>query len=166
METDDRIADDLTFRWHDNVIYGLSFERGDPDADEWRSDLVLDIDFIAEWLWTPVDVQFKVVSVTLTFHDVTDLGITVQQADSDGRNALFEWSIDRVERQRLARPMDYWRWTIHLHDPPGGTLAFCASGFSEVQRAEPLLIHEQRLPRSARGTNRLFRLDPCDRVCA
>ena len=149
-------TEDLTFRWHDNVIYGLGFDRGEPDEDDWRSDLRLDIDFIEEWLCgAPGDVQFKVAPATLTFHDVADLAIAVDQGDSGGRNALREWSIDRVERQPLDRPIDYWRWTIHLHDPPGGTLAFGASGFSQVQRAEPMLLRQQRLPRSARGTNRL-----------
>jgi hypothetical protein len=146
-ETEDATADELLWRWHDNVVYGLSFARGDPDADDWRSDLVLDIDFIAEWLCgTPGDVQFKVAPATLTFHDVTDLAIAVDQGDSGGRNAIFEWSIDRVERQPLDRPMDCWRWTIRLHEPPGGTIAFCASGFSQIKRAEPLLLREQRLP--------------------
>jgi hypothetical protein len=156
METDDRPVDDLTFRWHDNVIYGLSFDRGEPDEGDWRSDLRFDIDFIAEWLCgAPGDVQFRVAPATLAFHDVTDLAIAVDQGDSGGRNALFEWSIDRVERQPLDRPMDYWRWTIHLHSPPGGTLAFCASGFTQTETAEAMLVDEQRLPRSARGTNRL-----------
>jgi hypothetical protein len=86
----------------------------------------------------------------LTFHDVTDFAIAVDQGDSGGRNALFEWSIDRVEREPLDRPMNYWRWTIHLHSPPGGSIAFCASGFSQVQTAEPILLREQRLPRPAR----------------
>src|SRR5690606_33897335 len=86
-------TEDLTFRWHDNVIYGLGFDRGEPDEDDWRSDLRLDIDFIEEWLsGAPGDVQFKVAPATLTFHDVADLAIAVDQGDSGGRNALCEWS--------------------------------------------------------------------------
>lgn len=151
METDDATADDLTWRWHDNVIYGLAFDRGEPDEGDWRSDLVLDIDFVAEWLCTaPGEMRFRVAPATVTFHDVTDFAISVDQGDSAGRNAIFEWSIDRVERQRLDRPFDYWRWTIHLHSPPGGTLAFCAGGFTQAETAEPMLLPEQRLPRSAR----------------
>lgn len=151
METDDRGSDDLAWRWHDNVVYGLSFDRGDPDADDWRSDLVLDIDHIVEWLCgAPGEFRFRVAPATLTFHDVTDFAIQIDQGDSGGRNALFEWSIDRVERQPLDRPMEYWRWTIYLHAPPGGSITFCASGFTQDRRAEPMLLSEQRLPRSAR----------------
>lgn len=151
METEVPTADDLTWRWHDNVIYGLSFDRGEPDEGGWQSDLVLDIDFIAEWLRpAPGEFQFQVAPALLIFHDVTDFAIGVDQGDSGGRNALFEWSIDRVDRLRLERTFDYWRWTIHLHAPPGGHMAFCASGFTQHQKAEAILVAEQRLPRSAR----------------
>ena len=151
MAPEDCPADDLAWHWHDNTIHGLSFGLAEPEIGDWRSDLVLDIDHIVEWLCgAPGEFRFRVAPATLTFHDVTDLAIAVDQGDSGGRTALIEWSIDRVERQRLDRPMDYWRWTIHLHAPPGGTLAFCASGFTQEQTAEAVLLAEQRLPRSAR----------------
>ena len=47
METEAAASEDLAWRWHDNVIYGLAFDRGEPDEGDWRSDLILDIDFIA-----------------------------------------------------------------------------------------------------------------------
>jgi hypothetical protein len=144
-------SDELAWRWHDNVVHGLSFDRGEADEGDWRSDLVLDIDHIVEWLCgAPGETRFRVAPASLTFHDVTDFAISVDQGDSGGRNAIFEWSIDRVARQRLDRTFDYWRWTIHLLSPPGGTIAFCASGFTQEQSAEPMLLSEQRLPRSAR----------------
>ena len=151
MVTESAASKDLAWRWHDNVIYGLAFDRGEPDENDWRSDLVLDIDFISEWLCpAPGEFRFRVAPASLRFHDVTDFAIGVDQGDSGGRNALFEWSIDRVDRQRLDRTFDYWRWTIHLHAPPGGHIAFCASGFTQDQRAEAILVPEQRLPRSVR----------------
>ena len=151
METDNHIADDLAWRWHDNVVYGLSFDRGEPDEGDWRSDLVLDIDHIVEWLCgAPGDFHFRVAPANSRFHDVTDFSIAVDQGDSGGRNAMFEWSIDRVDRLRLDRPFDYWRWTIHLHANPGGRIAFCASGFTQHLRAEPVLVAEQRLRSSVR----------------
>jgi hypothetical protein len=152
-ETEGPTGDELTWRWHDNVIYGLSFDRGEPDNGDWRSDLILDIDFIVEWLCgTPGEFQFRVAPARLAFHDVTDFAISIDQGDSGGRNAVFEWSIDRVARQRLDRPFNYWRWTIHLHGPPSGHLAFCASGFTQTETAEPRLVGEQRLSRSQRNS--------------
>ncbi len=43
----------------------------------------------------------------------------------------------------LDRP--YYRWVIELNLPPGGAIAFGAVGFTQVHRAEPLLIDEQKL---------------------
>jgi hypothetical protein len=144
-------ADDLAWRWHDNLIYGLRLDIGDPEKQEWRSDLIFDIDFIAEWLCEPTDeFRFRVAPATLTFHDVGDLSIAIDHGDSGGRTALNEWSIDRVTRDRLDRPFDYWRWAIQLNMPPGGTIAFCASGFTQTLRSEPRLVAEQRLPRDQR----------------
>ena len=151
MDGEQAAADELTWRWHDNVIHGLSFDLGEPDNGDWRSDLVLDIDFIVEWLCrAPGEFQFRVAPARLIFHDVTDFAIAVDQGGSGGRNAIFEWSIDRVARERLDRTFDYWRWIIHLHGPPGGSLAFAASRFTEDLTAEPLLLKQQRLPRPAR----------------
>ena len=42
-------ADFERLSWHDNHIYGLHLSLGDPARDDWRSDLVLDIDHIVEW---------------------------------------------------------------------------------------------------------------------
>ena len=143
--------DELAWRWHDNVIYAVRFDLGEPDEGDWRSDLILDIDYIVEWLCgAPGESRFRVAPANLRFHDVTDFAIAADQGDSGGRNALFEWSIDRVARQRLERTFDYWRWTIHLHTPPGGSLAFSASGFTQDLTAEPRLVDQQRLPRSTR----------------
>jgi hypothetical protein len=40
-------ADFDRLSWHDNPIYGFSV---DNDVTQWKSDLVLDIDHIVEWL--------------------------------------------------------------------------------------------------------------------
>ena len=140
---------DLTWRWHDNLIYGLAFEVGDAQRQDWRSDLVFDIDFIVEWLCQPTgEFRFRVAPATLAFHHVADLSVAVDHGDSGGRTALNEWSIDRVIRDRLDRTFDYWRWTMHLNLPSRGTIAFCTSGFTQTLRAEPKLVPEQRVNRS------------------
>ncbi|WP_153045167.1 hypothetical protein [Sinorhizobium americanum] len=152
-DSEDRrtLDDDLVWRWHDNLIYGISFKIGDPEKQDWRSDLVLDIDFIAEWLCgASGEFRFRVAPATLTFHDVADLQIAIDHGDSDGRTAMNELSIDHVTRERLARPFDFWHWTIRLNSPTGGKIAFCASGYSQILRTEPKLVTEQHLPRGER----------------
>jgi hypothetical protein len=144
--------DDLTWRWHDNLIYGIAFDVGDPARQEWRSDLVLDIDFIAEWICEPEGTyRFRVAPATLTFHNVGDLSLSIDNGDSDGRTAMNELSIDRVVRERLDRPFEFWRWTIGLNAPGGGTIRFCSTGFTQTLRREPVLLTEQHLPRGERS---------------
>ena len=142
---------DLVWRWHDNVIYGVRFDLGEPEKQDWRSNLVFDIDFIAEWLREPSgEYRFRVAPATLTFHDVGDLSILIDQGSSDGRNAMTEFSIDSVTRKRLDRTFDFWHWTINLNMPAGGKIEFCSSGFSQTLREAPKLVGEQRLPRGER----------------
>ena len=144
-------SDDLAWRWHDNLIYGLQFNIGDPEKQEWQSELIFDIDFIVEWLCEPSgEYRFRVAPATLVFHEVGDLSLAIDHGDSGGRNGLTEWAINSVTRDRLDRPFGYWRWTIGLSMPPGGTIAFCASGFTQTLRSEPTLSLEQRLPRAGR----------------
>ena len=142
---------ELVWRWHDNVIYGIKFDLGEPEKQDWRSNLVFDIDFIAEWLCEPSgECRFRVAPATLIFHDVGDLSILIDQGSSEGRNAMTECSIDRVTRTRLDRTFDFWRWTIKLNSPSGGKIEFCSSGFSQTLRAEPRVVSELRLPRGER----------------
>ncbi|MFO0997635.1 MAG: hypothetical protein U1F33_13220 [Alphaproteobacteria bacterium] len=143
--------------WHDNLIYGFRFVIGDHEKGEWNADLVFDIDHIAEWV-CPIPggrVQFRVAPATLTFHDVTDFKISADFGDSGGQTNLNEMSIDRIGRERLVRQnvrldRPYYRWTIALNDPRGGVVSFGASGFTQILRAAPQLLDEQRLPRGAR----------------
>ncbi len=138
--------------WHDNVVYGLRFDVGDASKGDWRSDVVFDIDYIAEWLCgTDGGVKFQVAPATLTFHEVTDLRLNVDFGDSDCRNAINEWSIAGITRDAVDDPQrfpdrPYYRWRIELNWPSGGEITFGARGFTQMLRAEPVLLDEQRLP--------------------
>jgi hypothetical protein len=124
---------------------------GDPEDDDWTSDLVLDIDFIVSWLCGVTDrAQFLVAPATLAFHGVTDLRITINWGDSGFRTAVHEMSIDRIERERvrnqqifLDRP--YYNWRIKLNWPSEGEIALGAVGFTQSLLAEPVLTCKQHL---------------------
>ncbi len=126
--------------WHDNIVYGLRF----------------DIDYIAEWVrggepGGERPVRFRVAPATLTFHNVTDLRIAVDFGDSDCNMAINNLAIANLtratvdDRQRFP-DQDYYRWRIELNLPQGGEIAFGARGFTQVLRAEPVLLDEQWLP--------------------
>ncbi len=136
--------------WHDNHIYGIHLSLGDAARDDWRSDLVFDIDHIVEWL-CGVDkrVQFRVAPATLAFHHVTDLDIDIDWGDSGYQTAIHEASIDGVTRdqvsdQKICLDRPCYRWRIETNWPNGGVIAFGASGFTQKLRAAPVLIRAER----------------------
>ena len=136
MSSDGQELEPLDGRWHDNSVYGLRLVIGDHERGDWRSDLVLDIDHIVEWVYAADRrPRFRVAPATLVFHDVTDLQIAVDCGDTGGQVALHALSIDRVVRARILdqkvcfdRP--YYRWRIEFNWPAGG----CIVG---SDRAEP-----------------------------
>ena len=152
--------------WHDNALYGLRLDLGDPSRGDWHADLVLDIDHIVEWL-CGVDrqIRFRVAPATLTFHDVTDLQIAIDCDDSGGQVALHALSIDAITRERIPdqkicfdRP--YYRWRIALNAPPGGAISFGASGFTQTLRADPVLLDQQQLAPADRTQEGAGQADP------
>lgn len=138
--------------WHDNALYGIRLDIGDPDRGDWHADLVLDIDHIVEWV---CDVerggaQFRIAPATLTFHDATDLRLNIDWGDSDWRVAVHPMSIDRIVRelvqnQQICLDRPYYRWQIELNWPKGGAISFGASNFTQVLRAPPALTDQQCL---------------------
>ncbi|HJS33412.1 MAG TPA: hypothetical protein VJ924_15565 [Alphaproteobacteria bacterium] len=156
MSSDGREIEPPRGSWHDDSIYGLRVVVGDHERGDWRSELVLDIDHIVEWV-CGLDrrPRFRVAPASLIFHDVTDLQVAVDCGDTGGRVALHALSIDRVARERIEdqkvcfdRP--YFRWRIELNWPAGGSIVFAASGFTQTLRAEPVLQDEQWLPAATR----------------
>jgi hypothetical protein len=143
--------------WHDNAVYGLRLEIGDPERDDWRSNLVIDIDHIVEWVRVDEGrMRFRVAPATLTFHDVTDLQVAVDCGDTGGQVALHALSIDAITRERIVeqkvcfdRP--YYRWRIALNWPRGGEVRFGASDFTLALRAAPVLQDQQQLSPVERG---------------
>jgi len=42
-------ADFGRLSWHDCHVWRVELRAGDPDEQDWTSDLVLDVDYIVEW---------------------------------------------------------------------------------------------------------------------
>lgn len=149
-------ADFERLSWHDCHVWRFAIHGGDPDRNDWTSDLVLDLDFIVEWLCdTAGAATFRVAPARLTFHGVTDLDLAVSWGDSNHRKSLHEMSIDRIERAQVAdqqvfldRP--YYRYIVHTSWPAGGRLSFGAAGFTQHLLSAPVLKQEQRLTRAER----------------
>jgi hypothetical protein len=131
--------------WHDCSIFGVSFEIGDD-----RSDLVLDLDFIAEWVCGVGGLaRFKVAPAVLTFHHVTDTSIRIEPFGGGHQVALFPPVIsqiyrERIGEQRVCLDRPYYAWRIELV-APGGAISFGASGFTQDLVGEPVLLETQNL---------------------
>ncbi len=142
--------------WHDCHIWGFELCAGDADEGDWTSDLVLDIDFIVEWLCgVTAGTQFRVAPAVLVFHGVTDLSIKIDWGDSGFRTALHPVSIDRIEReavreQKVYLDRPYYRWRILLNWPKSGEITFGAVGFTQTLRTEAVLTDQQSLSRRER----------------
>lgn len=142
--------------WHDNLIYGLHLHGADPERGIWRSDLLLDIDHIVEWVrGTDGGMSFRVAPANLVFHDVRDLKIDVDFSGRDMRENLNELSIAQI----LVRPdpdpqqttgSKFGHWRIELNLPQGSEITFYASGYTQTLRAPAQLVDQQRLPPDGR----------------
>jgi hypothetical protein len=145
-------ADFENLSWHDCHIHGVEFHVGNADDGDWTSELVLDIDYIVEWICgRSGGGQFRVAPATLVFHEVTDLKIAIDWGSSGFRSSLHVVSIGSIERELLParkghseRP--YYSWRVRLNWPESGEIAFGAVGFTHTLRAEPVLTKQQSLP--------------------
>lgn len=140
------ICDFEKIHWHDNAIHGLHIVEGKTSGE-----LVLDIDYIAEWL-PPTDgaFGFKVAPADLTFHEVSDLSVSINYAVASA--AVQPMTIGEIQREVVTYPNGYssFAWSIKLNWPPNGLITFCASGFTQSQRMEPITTGAQYLSPSER----------------
>jgi hypothetical protein len=145
--------------WHDCHLWGIESRTGDPDEGDWTADVVLNIDYIVEWLCgIDQSVRFRVAPATLVFHGVTDLRLTVDWGRSGFQVAPSQVFINRITREavvnqkvHLDRP--YYRWVVELHAPTNGSIEFGAVGFTQKLLAEAIVSERQHL--SLRERNRL-----------
>jgi hypothetical protein len=145
--------------WHDCHVWGLEIRAGDPDEQDWTSDLVLDIDFIVEWVCAiggGGDARFRVAPARLVFHGVTDPSVSIRWSEGDLQAAIHPLSIDHIERklvtdQRVYLDRPYYSWRVILNWPRGGEIAFGAVGFTQTLLGQPLLTFRQHLTRAERS---------------
>jgi len=134
-------------QWHDNAIHGFRILEGDTCGE-----LVFDIDFIAEWL-PPLNgkYSFKVAPSSLTFHEVSDLVISINYAEASA--AVQPMTIHEIQRESITYPNGYksFRWKVDINWLPKSFFSFCSPGFSQLQRMEPITTEAQYLSPSERG---------------
>lgn len=136
--------------WHDNHVHALRVVQGRYGAGR----LILDLDYIMEWVTQADGIRFRIIPATLTFLDVTNLRISLDYATPTA--GLGPFSIDTIER-RVEKRERYTAqlWRIPINWPPG-EISFEASGFEQRGRGLPRLCDEQYLSAEERGDGTSF----------
>jgi hypothetical protein len=131
--------------WHDNHVHALRIVEGVHGAGE----LILDLDYILEWVKCEDNsCEFRIVPVTLTFKDVTNLRVSLDYAAPTA--ALGPFSIHALERRTERRERyNAQLWKI-LVNWPAGEISFEASGFEQRATGDPVLSAAMYLNASKR----------------
>lgn len=137
------------YSWHDNAIHAVRVIEGQHGSGE----LVLDIDFILEWLSPRAKdggFEFRIAPAFLTFHDVSDLVISIDYASSTA--AIQPMMIHEIHREAVTYPNGFssFNWKIEINWPRNSFISFCSSGFTQTLKAEPFVSGAQYLSPSQR----------------
>ena len=125
--------------WHDNYVHALRIVQCDHGAGE----LVLDLDYILEWIKSADGMRFRILPVNLRFIEVTALRLSLDYASPSA--AMGPFSIHAIERRTEARERYIAKlWKI-LVSWPVGEITFEAGGYEQRGWGKQVLSHLQHL---------------------
>ena len=131
--------------WHDATVHACAFRMG---PEQWLGTLLLDIDYILEWVQPPAgetSFKFWVAPATLAFEAASalegELGI---HSLPPSFNDLRRGPADRPE----ATEMGYEKWVLDGHD---FDLTLLSRGFKQVFRRQPILSSTPMIGLEDRG---------------
>lgn len=141
----DRQYDEMS--WHDCHVHALRVVEGAHGAGE----LVLDLDYIVEWMCDAEGCRFRIVPASLRFQEVTGLRLVLDYATPSA--ALGPFSIHAIERRDEPRERYVAQvWKIVLNWPEGA-IDFEAKGFVQRATGEPVVSVAQCLHPDERGSH-------------
>lgn len=136
--------------WHDMHVHGLRIVEN--PGDNGTAELVLDIDYILEWVKSGSSFSFIVAQASLRFHEVFGLRFTLDYAQPSAGMCAF--SLAGIERERLTYPTGYasynWRLPINW---PAGEIEFQSTGFIQRLIGQSYTQASQSLSRSQRSSS-------------
>jgi len=133
-------ADYDELSWHDNHVHGIAIREGEHGTGE----LILDLDYIVEWIKDGNKFKFKIAPALLTFHRISDLIISLNYVNPSAAITPFSLSDISREKHVFANGYSSFRWSMGINWPEG-TVSFIADGFKQFLRSEPLLVENQHL---------------------
>jgi len=134
--------------WHDVHVHG--FRIVDCDEANGTAELVLDIDYILEWLSSEVGISFVVAQASLQFHEVFGLKFTLDYAQPTAGMCAF--SLAGIERELVTYPAGHtsYRWRLPINWP-AGEIVFSSPGFAQRLVGQPCTQASQSLSPSQRS---------------
>ena len=134
--------------WHDVHIHGFQIVRN--DGENGTAELILDIDYILEWLTNENRFSFVVAQASLQFHEVFGLKFALDYVTPSAGMCAF--SIAGIERERLVFPMGYtsYKWKLDINWP-AGEIEFQSPGFTQSLTGKPHAQPRQWLEPSQRN---------------
>ena len=128
-------------RWHDNPIHAITFSD--------NFEILMDIDYIFEWVLKGKKYIFWISPCTLIFENVYELAFDVGPT-------IPGLTIDLVTRENPQKPKNFkhikrdieYDWTIEMQE---GTISFKSIGYKQFVRQKPRLISTQKLDTIERG---------------
>jgi hypothetical protein len=137
-------ADFADLSWHDCSVHALRIVEGPHGAGE----LLLDLDYILQWLPSGGHYQFSIAPAELRFIGVTDLRMSIDYAAVSAGFTPF--TLDGIRCEPDASIGQQKRWTLKINWPTG-ELSFRATGFTQALTGEPSISPLMMLTPRQRG---------------
>ena len=138
--------DDMS--WHDTHVHGLRLTEFDPDNG--TAELILDIDYILEWLDNDGAFSFVVSQASLQFHQIFGLQLSLDYAKPSAGMCPFR--LAGIEREYVTYSTGHiackWRLDVEW---PTGQIAFESPGFTQRLVGQPYTQPSQSLEPSQRS---------------
>jgi hypothetical protein len=134
--------------WHDVHVHGFRIVRN--EGENGTAELILDIDYILEWLREENEFSFIVAQASLCFHEVFGLKFTLDYVTPTAGMCAF--SVAGIERERLVFPTGYtsYKWRLAINWP-AGEISFQSPGFTQSLIGKPYTQRGQWLEPSQRN---------------
>jgi len=114
--------------WHDVHVHGFEIVRN--EGENGTAELILDIDYILEWLKNEGKISFVLAQASLRFHEVFGLRLALDYVKPTAGMCAF--SLAGIERERLVFPTGYasYKWKLPINWPVG-EIEFQSPGFTQ-----------------------------------
>ena len=150
-ELENRVWTDADFEgmgWHDASLHGIAFVEGD---EPWLGTLLLDIDYIVEWVQPEPpsrSFSFHVAPATLAFEEAIDIRMELAAASVTFGVALQILRVHRTPPKAEALARTHFDYRI---EGSGFDLRLTAARYRQHFRAAPIVSGRQTLSVAQRG---------------